>query len=478
MKYLNNINFGQLCLHRALLRMNPSLQRTLFMVISLMCGGCSDFVEVDPPKNNLVSETVFKDPATVESALANLYYGMREQGMTSGSFGLTTALGIYADELDYYGFNADQMQLYNHNVIADNNLLLVWWEQAYSLIYAANDIIRGVESSKDLNIEGKKTFQGQALFVRAYLHSLLVSLFGDVPYITNTDYLTNNKVSRLAEEEVYVRIIEDLTEAMALLESIGSISEERVWPDSDAVKALLARMYLYTENWEMAAATSTELITDFPLEAELNHVFLKDSPETIWQLRADDDFPKNTREAGQLIIQTVPGQTYALTDEFLASFEVGDLRSDHWIGSATDAENGTTLYFAHKYKAGINETESLEYSILFRSAEQYLIRAESRAYLGNLVGAQNDLNAIRNRAGLSNTMANTMEGVLKAILQERKIELFTEQGHRWFDLKRTGNAGNELNGIKPNWQENHVLLPVPEDELEINPNMLPQNPGY
>lgn len=478
MKQLNILKFG----HRPHYLASFGIVRWSVLILLLIVGslvqGCSDFVEVAPPRNNLVSETVFMDPSTVESALANLYYSMREQGMVSGSFGLTTALGIYADELDYYGFVADQTQIYNHNILAGNDLVHTWWQQAYHLIYGANDIIRGVNASNALNVDEKEMFQGQALFVRAYLHSLLVSLFGDIPYIDTTDYLVNNSVARMAESEVYDYIIADLTDAVSLLEGKEESSGERVWVDSYVAKALLARMYLYTANWEMAVAMSTELVDAFPLEADLDRVFLKDSQETIWQLRAGDELPRNTREAGQLIIQTIPGHSFALTDELLTSFEADDLRLDHWIASATDTENTTTLYYAYKYKAGINETESLEYSILLRSAEQYLIRAEALAQMGDVVGAQSDLNAIRNRAELSNTTAHTEGGLLEAILKERRSELFTEQGHRWFDLKRTGNARDALDGIKLNWRDTDLLFPVPEDELETNPNLLPQNPGY
>lgn len=110
--------------------------------------------------------------------------------------------------------------------------------------------------------------------------------------------------------------------------------------------------------------------------------------------------------------------------------------------------------------------------------EQYLIRAEARAYQVNISGAQEDLNIIRNRAGLSDTSATTQQDLLSAILQERRLELFTEIGHRWFDLKRTGQAGTVLAPLKPAWQERNLLLPIPETELILNPNLQPQNPGY
>ncbi|MEC7263982.1 MAG: RagB/SusD family nutrient uptake outer membrane protein [Bacteroidota bacterium] len=454
--------------------MDQGLKRTILLLFGIGLFGCSDFVEVGPPKNILISETVFQDPATVESAIANLFYTMREQGMVSGSYGLTTLMGIYSDDLDYYGFDPDYSQFYLHTVSAGNSVVLDWWSQAYYLIYDANDIIKGVEGSDALAPEEKYRFKGQALFVRAYVHSLLVSVYGNIPYITTTDYLENNAVPRLPVETVYDNIITDLTDAVGMLENVDDISGERVFPDQWAAKALAARMYLYTENWERAAAMATELIDAFSLEPDLEDVFLKESSETIWQLKPGDS-PRNTQEANQLIIQFIPGQLYALTDNLLAAFESGDQRMVHWTGSTSSEDSTVTLHFAHKYKALFSETESVEYSILFRLAEQYLIRSEARVHLGDVSGAQQDLNAIRNRAGLANIGQNDLLG---AILRERRVELFAEQGHRWFDLGRTENASELLWAIKPNWQVTDILLPIPESELEINPNLLPQNSGY
>lgn len=101
----------------------PNITITFLSIVIL---GCSDFVEVGPPKNILVSETVFNNAATVESAMANIYFKMREQGMVSGNFGITTGMGIYSDELDYYGFDAGTSQLYLHNVLPSNEVVTGW----------------------------------------------------------------------------------------------------------------------------------------------------------------------------------------------------------------------------------------------------------------------------------------------------------------------------------------------------------------
>ncbi|HCO85286.1 MAG TPA: RagB/SusD family nutrient uptake outer membrane protein, partial [Arenibacter sp.] len=122
-----------------------------------------------------------------------------------------------------------------------------------------------------------------------------------------------------------------------------------------------------------------------------------------------------------------------------------------------------------------------EYSMVLRLAEQYLIRAESRAMQGNISGAIADVDVLRSRAGLD--LINDIEpeinkeGLLNIISEERKLELFSEWGHRWFDLKRTGKASQVLMPLKPLWQETDVLFPIPQVELDKNQN-LHQNVGY
>ena len=122
-----------------------------------------------------------------------------------------------------------------------------------------------------------------------------------------------------------------------------------------------------------------------------------------------------------------------------------------------------------------------EYIIVLRLAEQYLIRAEARAQQGNLTGAIEDLDIIRARAGLPHTAATTREDLLHAIAHERQVELFTEWGHRWFDMKRT----NTIDIIMPavceqkggTWDSRWSLYPIPLKEVQRAPN-IKQNPGY
>src|SRR5699024_10275826 len=159
----------------------------------------------------------------------------------------------------------------------------------------------------------------------------------------------------------------------------------------------------------------------------------------------------NSWEANFMLIKSPNSlRRYVLTKDLLTSFEPGDLRKEEWVGVLEDPDTDENIYFAYKYTKDFLTREAVEYSIVFRLAEQYLIRAEAEAQLGQLQEAQADLNILRNRAGLPDTPAQNKEELLKAVLHERRVELFTENGQRWFDLKRTHHAAKVLSTIHPN----------------------------
>jgi hypothetical protein len=249
----------------------------------------------------------------------------------------------------------------------------------------------------------------------------------------------------------------------------------------------LARVYLYTEDWANAETEATSLIDHsalFQLE-DLNNVFLKNSREAIWQLQPVNQ-GWNTEDARAYIIPST-GFGYFnplyLSDQLLNSFEANDQRKTEWVGKFTDATvtSNVDYYYPFKYKSVTLNAPVTEYSAIFRLAEQYLIRAEARTHLNNIGGAQDDLNTIRSRAGLPNTTAGDAVSLLSAILHERHVELFTEWGHRWLDLKRTGTVDSVMSVVTPlkggTWNLNWKLYPIPLEEINRDPNLV-QNPGY
>ena len=445
----------------------------------LMVCSCDSFVDVGLPSSQLTSPIVFEEPATANAAMTDIYAKLRDDGLLTGNgSGVNVALGAYADELDYYGITIGGTQFfYNNTLLPTNGTISSWWSASYNQVYAANAVYEGVNASTKLSQGVKDQLMGEALFVRALVHFYLVNLYGDIPYITTTNYQQNQVVHRMPTAEVYTHIITDLETAQSLLPPnyFGGL---RVRPNRFVATALLARVYLYHGDFALAANAASAVLNEtgmYNLDSNLDNTFLKDSQSTLWQLVPQVD-GRNTDEGATFIFMAGPPSSVALRNELVNAFEVGDLRKTHWVKSVTNGS--ATWYHAFKYKEPTFTGTTVEYSIVLRLSEQYLIRAEARAQQGDFIGAKDDLDVIRNLAGLGNTTASTQQELLTAILQERRVEFFTEGGHRFFDLKRAHELDTALPALKPGWSSTDALLPLPESELLLNPNLAPQNPGY
>lgn len=457
----------------------PVTKQTVWIaVLFFFISSCDSFVEVDLPKSQLTTIVVFEDYATADAALTDIYAKIRDKGLLTGSNrGLSIQLGNYTDELVPYGTPSNpSFSFYNNGLLAENPDVTQYWNDSYNQIYAANALMEGAEASVKLSDQNKKQLKGEALFIRALLHFYLVNLFGDIPYITGTDYNKNRTVSRMPEREVYEHIISDLESASALLQNDYS-AIGRIRPGKYASRALLARAYLYMKSYPEAANEASVVLNQTDLFAleNINEAFLLDSKETIWQLQSAEA-GQNTQEAATFIFLSGPPPLVSLSDDLAASFSTSDLRYSNWIQAVSDGIS--VWYHAYKYKEQNFTSSSQEYSIVLRLAEQYLIRAEARAQQGDLIGAKEDLNQIRHRSGLADSNALSKEDILSAVLQERRWEFFTEFGHRFFDLKRFNRIDQVLQGSKPGWNASDTLFPLPQSELSTNGNLRPQNPGY
>jgi hypothetical protein len=275
---------------------------------------------------------------------------------------------------------------------------------------------------------------------------------------------------------------------------VGSDAEtptmERTRPTKWAATALLARSYLYTGDWPDAISQASSLIkntSQFQL-APLNSVFLMNSEETIWSLQPVNSTPSaNTGEGAVFDLPPSGPNTGGsfpvyLSNYVIQAFEQGDQRRQVWVDSVI--ANGTIYYFSYKYAMGAGSSTTVEYDVILRLGEQYLIRAEAEANMGDSIDATLDLDTIRYRAGLSNYSLNLNGTLSTAILHERQVELFTEWGHRWLDLKRLnqinsvmGAPGN-VTGFKGGiWSSYLQFFPVELSELEADPE-LDQTAGY
>ena len=460
--------------------------------------GCKKLVQVAPPITSLNSGNVYTTDGTAIAVLTGIYAKMSNvpiagfQSLPS----TTIACGLSADELSVYSLSTLPDNLYYTNNLSAFSGGPELWNDIYPIINNCNDAISGLNSSSGLTPAVKQQLTGEAKFIRALCYFYLVNLYGDVPLAVSTDYKVNALLPRASVSEVYQQITNDLKAAQTLLSlnfldaTLLNTTQERTRPTKWAATALLARACLFSGNYQGADSAATAVIgntAQFDLVSNLNGVFLKNSQEAIWQLQ-----PVNTgydTPDAQLFVLPTTGPDGVnwpvyLNPRLLNSFEQGDLRRTNWVDSVIVA--GNTYYYPYKYKNNVLNGGVTEYEIVLRLSEQYLIRAEAEAegIEGGINTAIADLNTIRTRAGLPGTTASDKTSLLTAILHERQVELFTEWGHRWLDLKRTGTVnavmgppGNACQAKGGIWNANGQLYPLPKSDLQLDPNLV-QNAGY
>jgi len=442
---------------------------------------CTKFVKIPSPPNQLVTATVFADSLDANAAILGIYINMMPTSRLFTSGGITIYTGLSSDELFYNTGNSDESQFYSNSISPiSNGANDQLWVSAYELIYQTNACIEGLNASNGLSVSLKKQLVGEALFIRAFLYFNLTNIYGSVPLVTSTDYKINAVLPRASSAAIYMQIDGDLNIAQSFLpQNYGTTGNFR--PNQFAATSLLARVYLYQRNWDSAEIASSRVINsgNYNLVPILNDVFLAGSNEGIWQLVPV--FPGLETTEGYYFVPSnvfvVP--KYTIGPYLLNTFESGDQRRVDWIDS--NVVNGVSYYYPYKYKLGYDGNSSpIENYMVLRLAEQYLIRAEAEANgaAGGSNAAIGDLNVVRNRAGLPNYLGSTSpDSVLNSIYHERKVELFCEWGHRWFDLKRTSQINAVLGTEKVGWEADAALYPIPSAEIQLNP-YLTQNDGY
>lgn len=455
--------------------------------VILLFTSCEDFLEVEIPNHKITSNTVFKSDETARSAMQGIYNQLFNSSFASGGIQSVTFLsGVSADNFQLTT-NIQEIREFGENTIStDNSSNLGLWSGAYNIIYMVNSLLEGIENNKDLSDEVKQSLEGEAKFVRAFSNFYLTNLYKDVPLLLQTDYQQNAVAPRERQALVYDHILLDLQDAVELL-SEDYLTSEKTHPNRYAAIALMARVYLYVGDWQQAVQMSNQLISQaslYELLPNVDGVFLANSREAIWQISPQgwgSSFT-HTRE-GNLFIQNATNSTpVALSDDFMQEWEdPGDQRLTHWI--ALFEGESEDMYYPYKYKISYDASGSAitEYSMVLRLAEQYLIRAEAYARMGNTAAAIEDIDKIRERAGiplLADIQPNPSPNeILSLLLKERRKELFGEWGHRWLDLRRYENAISLEEKEAADWQITDWWYPIPQEERNKNPQ-LSQNQGY
>ncbi|WP_238592845.1 RagB/SusD family nutrient uptake outer membrane protein [Chryseobacterium kwangjuense] len=428
---------------------------------------------MDLPNNQIASNEVFQDLQTANSALAALYADVMANSPISG-VNLDAALGVYTDELDEFSLTiTPTRELYLNQQTDTNQTVYNIWVSSYKHIYTANAILEGVDKSTGLTVSDKKYLKGEALFIRTLMFFYLNQLYGDIPYPETTDYTINQSIKKIPSNDALDKMKNDLDLALTLLQD-DYRNAERIYPNKMTARLLLAKIYMEQQHWIQAEQLLKE-ITQSPmymLEPDITKVFHKSGKHILWQLKPANS--TSLKQATLYYFSNAKPNSYALSNSLVSSFPSSDLRKQHWMGIVS--YNGETWYRAEKYKNRDN-TNTNEYSIIFRLDEAYLLLAESLARQNKLTEGLIYLNSIRQRAGIVPLSNLNQTDLLNEILLEDKREFFTETGHRFLDLKRMGKLNTLLN-VKSNWKHFHNFWPIPQNELLLNSNLKPQNTGY
>jgi starch-binding outer membrane protein, SusD/RagB family len=440
------------------------------VALSLFLTSCKKFTEIGAPPTQVLASDVFTTDLTASSAVMGLYTG---NPINQLLLPCTMYPGMSADDVQY-NFTSSDYDAYETNVVSINNTLNAnAWYNGYFYLRNINYDIVGLTASNTLTPAVKNQLLGEAKFLRAFVLFELVNFYGDVPMPLGNNDMENAFLPRTAAKEVWTQIIADLKEAQSLLaEAYTGSFRARI--NKWAATTLLARAYLYNKDYPNAEAEATKVIDSkvYGIVAPAG-AFINTSNEIIWQITNTtgiSTFGANYNSAANSL------PNYSLYDTLYKSFEAGDLRKTNWTSDTT--ASGITYHRVTKYKIRSGTTGN-EYSVALRFAELYLIRGEARAQQDKLALAKADIDVLRTRAGLTGLSASLgKDDMLLAIEQERKVELFGEWGHRWFDLKRTNRAATVIGGEKKNtWKNTAVLYPVPDAQRLINTS-LSQNDGY
>lgn len=476
--------------------------KQILVVLAIVAGitfsGCDSYLDIPLPVDRISSSSAFTNDKSCSAAL-NAVYGTLSGGSWFDGQGVGYKSGLYTDELVNLSVSEVNIAIYT-SVVAPGQIS-EFWTTFYAQIYRLNMALEGISASTSI-LNHREQWLGEAYFLRALLHFYLANVYGEVPIVTTSDYKVNNTLKRSPVEQVYQQVTADLKLAEQLLPAAyadvnGNTTTDRARPNKAAATAFLARVYLYTKQWKEAEEKATDVIkqtTLYELGSLANTFTIAGNKETIAALAplasltlspyvkdryiylnalADHEIPSNRTISSY-------GVNGMLSQSMLASFEPGDQRYQQWVYEIFQVNNGDTTRFfiPDKYKS---RTNGQEYVVLIRLAELFLIRAEARAELGNIDGAQDDIDVLRLRAGLGNTPAAATPALVTAVMQERRVELFTEEGHRLFDLRRRGLLDGVMedevllkNGV---WESFQQYWPISPSESQANPNIL-QTHGY
>ena len=464
----------------------------LITVVSLGFTSCEDELDILPITEKSAN-SFFSNEAEIESAVAGVYAMLQRNGL----YGLDLiGVGEISGEDSFEEIAANDGgrfgQLDDFSTNPGNDLVGDIWKESYEGIQRANVVLNRITDIEFENPTLKTNRIGEMKFVRALLYFNLVRLYGDVPLVIEEtvspfDFFGQG---RTPADQVYAQVEADLLDAIQDLPPEKSPAR----PAEGAARTLLADVQMTQGDFSGALANLEAVVNSgvyelMPTTAEIFGVANEGNAEIVFEVQFASGLNVDGRfEGSPAAAQFRPSGTTANakghnlpTQAFIDSYENGDTRLSDYV----DVDSGANpFYFTTKYEVsstGPNDGGSDH--LIMRFSDVVLKYAEMLNENGQTPEAITQLNRIRTRAGLAGTTASSQTDVRNAIRLERRFELFGE-GHRWFDLKRYGNAVEVMNaffestGATTRINENNVLLPIPQSQIDTDPGVITQNPGY
>jgi hypothetical protein len=468
--------------------------------------GCKKFLDVDPPYLQ-DAENFFLTPEDYDRALTGAY------DLLQGTF-MSVWIGEIASDNSIAGGESvndtqglHQIDNMTHGGVNNELRNVLRWN--YAGITRVNYIM---ENKDNIDFPEKQRIIAEARFLRAFYYFELVKFFGDVPLIVDKRIGIEEarKLPRTPASEVYAQIEEDLTFAASILNWSTPVKGRAT---KGAALGLLGKAYLYQKKYAQAASTLDQVRTSavYSLISDYTQLFTaanENNTETVFDVQysglegggygcliclegnAAPGFHGIRQYNGPVYGD---GNSYNLpTQNLYDAFASIDPRRGHtildidaFIASQPNPESityaigagGHTGYYQNKYIKRLGElglpdndlTSPVNYRVI-RYADILLMAAEAHFQLGNGSLAQQLVNQVRARAGVPGIAVNSID----IIYRERRFELSGE-GHRFFDLVRTGQAAANIPGFQTG---KHELFPIPQVEIDLAGGTWSQNPGY
>lgn len=478
------------------------------LLSAIVFNACDKFLDLEPVSQGIAVENtgsdsiLYQTAGEVEAALAGAYSDFKNEYYQLDYYvnGDAQSDDAYAGADNPANFQIDDYMIdaLNLNVSRD-------WAYLYSTIGKTNSVINNVMAVPDPSMtqERKNEILGEASFIRAFMYFQAVQLWGDVPLqLKEITTISAEILPEIYEElfpprdpmaDVYAQIINDFETSLMYSKPTAV---HKGYVTTGAVNAMLAKVYATIEPHDynkVVQYCDAVLAGPYSLLPEYDQLWdntLENSAESIFEINYSGG--STDGNWGTKMFRGLDWKKFNIpSNDLVRTFDAENdmIRKNASIifldvtGKWSDAHWPQTHYpFVNKWRIFIEG--SPQNYIFLRLADIILLKAEALNELGDVEGAAALVNQIRSRVNLPNTTASTQAEMRLAIEKERRLELAFE-GHRWYDLKRTGRAIEVINNVTGAEGENlgynltpeKLFWPIPQAELDKNQNLV-QNPGY